>query len=272
MKMSRPLLAAFSLCAILMFVIPCSADIREKTYNKQWGSGYAWSDAAMLARLANWEEVYYGGSPTPHDILSIKVQGRARASLLTYTRELIYAQGVVKSDNDIGELYGTLRIMEYTIGTYSKTFPSTASGNYSFGSGSRTFFDADSTFWVGPVPVTVSGSIGGGYSFDIYYELNVKRAKLHGGPRAWGNGNAWAGVDLWLAGAGVGANIKVLDAYLKSQMLAAFLSFSYSGSMDVVINPLAVDFYINAWLWDWKFYETLAKWSTASYTYNLFKF
>jgi hypothetical protein len=80
----------------------------------------------------------------------------------------------------------------------------------------RTFFSANKTFWVGPVPVNVKLNVSGGASLTVNGEIGPTVARLNVQPAAYANLTGSASASVIVAGVGVDVSMKLLDLKLPS--------------------------------------------------------
>lgn len=87
----------------------------------------------------------------------------------------------------------SLKVAGYTVdsGTKSASYTWIKEAN-------RTLVTASLTTMVGPVPVTISGSVGGGASISCTLELSTTGGGVSGNASSWANGSASAGVGVTL--------------------------------------------------------------------------
>ncbi|MCX7826459.1 MAG: hypothetical protein N2689_13000 [Verrucomicrobiae bacterium] len=141
----------------------------------------------------------------------------------------------------------------------SKSMPTTWTWDRSI---NRTFLSVTQNFMVGPVPVTVRGSVGAGASGALTLALGPTDVLLSGSASAWGNGSASAGVGVSGANVSLGADLRLLKTGLYNRLQVTPTNFT--GRSDLTIDPASVDFYVVArLLWNqWR--KDLARFSAPS--------
>ncbi len=106
----------------------------------------------------------------------------------------------------------------------------------------RTLIQASATFIVGPIPVTVGGSVGGGANIGYTLQLNTTGVGLVGNASAWAAGSASAGI-----------GVSLLNVALRSDLQLGKTSFTpsinvtpttWSGEADLVFDPVNINFSI----------------------------
>ncbi len=85
--------------------------------------------------------------------------------------------------------------------------------------GPYKFISVKKTFTVGPVPVTVKGSVGvgAGLGLKAALQMSTLTASLTGTAKGFGHGTLSAGVDLWLASARVEAELEFAKVTLTTK-------------------------------------------------------
>jgi hypothetical protein len=102
------------------------------------------------------------------------------ARLFGYTVEAV--RGEFKSQNTYGSGSAgvTVKMVGYTV--YSQNLAYTWTWSWYR---SQTFVSASATFWIGPVPVTVGGNVGGAASANLYLAITPTGAGANGSASAW---------------------------------------------------------------------------------------
>lgn len=164
-----------------------------------------------------------------------------------------------------GDNYAKLRVdvVGYTV--YSQSYSYVYSKSWK---ASRTLASASMTVWCGPVPVTLSGSVGGACGLSVSFDPVPPYLYLSGGPYAYATGSASAGVGIPGYNVGVKTDLRILDSALTGTVYLNIYG-SASGSLRATCDPLKI--YLKAYAQAWPFYwdTTLTSWSTSGWSYTL---
>ena len=117
-------------------------------------------------------------------------------------------------------------------GTTSQSCSSSSSHNTTFWSGSATAM-------VGWVPVTVSGSVGGGYSLNYTLSLPANGAGISAAPSVWTSATASAGVGAF--GCGVGLCSKFQLGTLGYNPSVTVTPTTITGQANLSMTPVSID-------------------------------
>lgn len=154
----------------------------------------------------------------------------------------------------------TARAMEFNAATqYSKTSRTPLMATYSLSlagytvdtgtkyatytwnkSVNRTLLTANATVWAGPIPVTLTGSVGGGASIGYTLNLNPSNVGLNGGISGWATGSASGGVGVPGFNLSLQADLTLLKTSLNAGLQVT--PTRYSGSASLCLDPLRADF------------------------------
>jgi hypothetical protein len=104
----------------------------------------------------------------------------------------------------------------------------------------RTLFSASAVVMAGPVPVTVSGSVGGGASMGYKLSLGTTEVALSGGASAWANGSASAGIGVPLLTLSLQADLTLAKTSLSGTLQAT--PTTMTGNVGLQFDPLKIDF------------------------------
>lgn len=135
-------------------------------------------------------------------------------------------------------------------------------------------FKANKDFWVGPVPVTVRGSVGGGCSAAgsviLDPDYDNPRIGMSGEISGYASASASAGVGITGASAGVRATLRFLSTGVALE--AAGDRSGISGYLRTRLTALAVNLYLYVEALWWEYDRRITGWSTntTSTRYNLF--
>ena len=135
-----------------------------------------------------------------------------------------------------------------------------------------SFFSADKRFWVGPIPVKVKASAAGsaGISFDS--DLGILAADATIKPSARAYVTATAGVDAWVAEAGVEGRLTLIEASVPtvgSLTLTTAPGLQYKLDSDLSLNYLSGRLNIFAKALGKKYERKIADWSGTTRTYAI---
>jgi hypothetical protein len=105
--------------------------------------------------------------------------------------------------------------------------------------------------WVGPVPVTLRGSIGGGASGSLSLTLSASAAGASGSLSVWANGSASAGVGVPGYNASLRATLELLKSTVSAGFSATFTSLG--GHVTLTFQPMRVvlEVVVRAWPLQW---------------------
>jgi hypothetical protein len=103
----------------------------------------------------------------------------------------------------------------------------------------RTLLQASATITVGPVPVTVSGSVGGGANIGYTVALSDKGVGLSGNASAWANGSASAGIGVSLLNVSLRSDLQLAKTSFKPSLEVTPTTFS--GKADLVFDPVNIN-------------------------------
>ena len=166
---------------------------------------------------------------------SANLNAAGSVTLLNRTVKGVEFNATAQNSNGRKTCSYALSLAGYTVDTGSKSITYTWNKSVN-----RTLLTASAMVMAGPVPVTVSGAVGGGASIGYTFSLNTGSVGLDGSAAGWANGSASAGLgvpgfnlslqaDLTLARSSLNAGLQITPAAL-------------SGSTYLGFDPLRVDF------------------------------
>lgn len=159
----------------------------------------------------------------------------------------------------------SLSLAGYTVDTGTKTVSYTWNKSIN-----RTLVSASANFTVGPVPVIVSGSVGGSSGIGYTLRLDTNGVGLSGKASAWANGSAAAGVGITLLNLSLTSDLQLLKTSLVPSVNVT--PTSWNGGANLVYDPLKVDFSLKLKSMDHTWYShLLAQYSQPSKTVSLLK-
>ncbi|WP_141593350.1 MULTISPECIES: hypothetical protein [unclassified Myxococcus] len=141
---------------------------------------------------------------------------------------------------------------------------------------SRTFFSVSKRFMVGPVPVSVAASVGGGVKLTVSGQVGPTIARLTTAAGGWANATASAGVDIIVAGVGVEGNLVLVNVSLPAfaELFWPFYSLDYTLRSNLNLTALSgnIKLWVRVGFWflkkTWR--VTIASWSGTTQNWPLF--
>lgn len=106
----------------------------------------------------------------------------------------------------------------------------------------RTLLQASASFTLGPVPVTVSGSVGGGANIGYTFELSNSGVGLLGNAGGWATGSASAGIGATFLNLSLQSDLQLAKTSLRPSIRVT--PTSWSGGADLGYDPVKIDFYL----------------------------
>lgn len=165
------------------------------------------------------------------------VTAKGDVMLLNKTAKGVEFTATVENSSGKKTANYSLKIAGYLVDSVTKTASFTWNKPVN-----RTLLQASAPFTVGPVPVTVSGSVGGNANIGYTFELNSSGVALSGNASASAIGSASAG-----------AGVSVLNLSLRSDLQLAKTSLNPSvrvtpttmtGQANLIFDPAKIDFAI----------------------------
>jgi hypothetical protein len=262
---------------------------KSNDWTKSFGGKYAWAAATATATVRREDrrlrEVrWVGGFPVMiprRDKLTYNADLRATVGLFglnktlgSATADLILHQGYRTSNRgdyktgtpQYDYVRGQVRVRVFGTTILDRTVSRSGqiihfNEDYSVGSISKTFF-------VGPIPVTVRGSLGGGAALSGGVVLQTSSGNpaigFSGAAVGYASGSASAGVGIRGASAGISAVLKILNTRVGLEVTAN--RSTVQGRLDVSVTPLEVRFYIYVEALWWKYTRSIFGWKTASFS------
>jgi hypothetical protein len=135
---------------------------------------------------------------------------------------------------------------------------------------STTFLDASATWWVGPVPVTISGSLSGGADIGFGFDLPPNGVNLSGYGSVYLSGTASAGFDIVVAEVGIEADFTLGRTTLKASL--QITPTSMSGQTDLEFTAVKLRLYLFAELFGETGTADLLKYESDPWVYPLLRF
>ncbi len=128
----------------------------------------------------------------------------------------------------------TLQVAGYTVDTGTKT----ASYNWSK-TANKTLVSTSVGIVVGPVPVTLKGSVGGGGSVGYSFTFSATGVGVSGEASAFATGSASAGVGVPLLNLSLRSDLQLGKTTLKPAVTVT--PTSWSGNAKLVFDPVKID-------------------------------
>ncbi|MBI2928562.1 MAG: hypothetical protein HYY24_23080 [Verrucomicrobia bacterium] len=104
----------------------------------------------------------------------------------------------------------------------------------------KTLVSCSVPITVGPVPVTIRGSVGGGASVSYTFELSSTGVGMSGQGAAWANGSASAGVGVPLLNVALRSDLQLGKTSLAP--LVRVTPTTMSGRVNLAFDPVKIDF------------------------------
>jgi hypothetical protein len=216
--------------------------------NNTFGAGY-WAGLTFSSRAGR-----AGGA----DTFRGEAMAKAYATVFGSDKEVAKITGT-------GQLVGTQGTSSYAVRALGVVVRSrSVSGNLTESAPiySGTIFSASKTIWLGPVPVKFTGAVKGtlGVDLEAAYSQSTLYAKAK--PNAKVYAQASAGVDMWLASAGVSGTLTLVEAAVPSKASAVVYptSVTFGVDSDLTLSSLSGKIEGYATLPGKRWTITLAKW------------
>lgn len=170
------------------------------------------------------------------------------------------------------ELTGLVRVAGRTL--YSASAETEISVTRSFGPYDIFARNLSATWWLGPVPLTVSANAGSAAEATLSLAADVPehRVTLTATPHAWQYGWASAGIGWAGFSAGVNATLNLANTTL-AMPLVADLEDGFSGALTLSMTPISIYLRlyaaVNLWFWHDAWYLTVYSWSAGAWSRTL---
>jgi hypothetical protein len=171
----------------------------------------------------------------------------------------------VENNNGKKSAAYSLRVAGYTVDTGSKAV------SYTWSKGvNKTLIELSAQLMVGPVPVLLSGSVGGGASIGYTFELSAAGVGVSGQGGAWANGSASAGAGVKLLNLSLRSTLELGKTQLKPGVKVT--PTTMSGQVNLVFDPVTIDLGVELRSLGKTWYRLdLAKYSAPSKVVTLIK-
>lgn len=135
-----------------------------------------------------------------------------------------------------------------------------------------SFFSADKRFWLGPIPVKVKASAAGSAGISFNSDLGILAADATIKPSAKAYVTASAGVDAWVAEAGVEGRLTLIEASVPtvgSLALTTAPGLQYKLDSDLSLNYLSGRLNVFAKALGKKYERKIADWSGTTRSFAI---
>jgi hypothetical protein len=135
-----------------------------------------------------------------------------------------------------------------------------------------SFFSAEKRFWVGPIPVKVKARAAGSAGINFDSDLGILAADATIKPSARAYVTASAGVDAWVAEAGVEGRLTLIEASVPtvgSLAITTAPGLQYKLDSDLALNYLSGRLNVFAKALGKKYEKKIADWSGTSRSYAI---
>jgi hypothetical protein len=234
---------------ILMTLVLATSATAQQNYSGGFYRGFGnWSAGGSVYAYGQ-----MNNTPSSANAYGL-LQGNARL----FGTNVEAVRGEFKSQNTYGSGSAgvTVKMVGYTV--YSQNLAYTWTWSWYR---SQTFVSASATFWIGPLPVTVGGNIGGAANANLQLAITPTGAGANGAASAWAFGNAWGGVGVSWCWVGIKVTINLFINTLEAGMN---VNFSYvSGYVLYNLEPIRI--WLKAGLYTW--WGTVGEVTIADYSY-----
>lgn len=219
--------------------------------NSTFGAGY-WAGLTFSGRAGR------AGGP---DTFRGEAMAKAYATVFGNDKELAKISGA-------GQLVGTQGTSSYAVRVLGVTVRSrSVAGNLTESAPiyNGTIYSASKTIWLGPVPVKFTGAVKGTLGVDLATTYTQSTLLTEAKPNAKVYAQASAGVDMWLASAGVSGTLTLVEAAVPSRVGAVVSpsNVTYEVHSDLTLASLSGKIEAYATLPGKRWKMTLASWDPA---------
>lgn len=217
-----------TLIAVAVLVIVSSADAKTKSGLNSFTFGNSNAGASGTYSVNVENRTGYSHADLSADG-TVKILGKS-IKAVTFN---------AASENNNGKKTATyaLGVANYTVDSGSK------SATYAWSREKTcTLASASGVFTVGPVPVTVNASVGGGGQVGYSLALSASGIGLTGGGSAWGTGTASGGIGVPLLNLALKSDLQMMKTGLNAGLNVT--PTTWSGNTYLSYDPLKIDFSI----------------------------
>jgi hypothetical protein len=156
----------------------------------------------------------------------------------------------------------------FTVGGYSVDCGQTTASYSAYRNFSTTFWSGSADYSIGPVPITVGGSVGAGASMSYALQVPTNGASIYANPGIWISASAYAGVGGW--GCGVGPYFDLELGRTSFRPSVSVTPTTISAQANLTFNPVRIEMDLAAFLFGAEVGSvTLASYSAAASTVPL---
>ena len=191
------------------------------------------------------------------------INANGSVSFLNRTARGVDFTATVQNCNGQKTSIWNLQVAGYTVDSGARTVSYTWTKSIN-----QTLVSASLPIMVGPVPVTLSGSVGGGAAVGYSFGLGTTSVSLSGSGAAWANGSASAGVGVPLLSLALRSSLQLANTSLNPYVNVT--TTGMSGGAQLVFNPVQIDLAVTLLSMSHVWYQyTLASYSAPSRTLQL---
>ena len=216
--------------------------------NGTFGAGY-WAGLTFSSRAGR------AGGP---DTFTGEAMAKAYATVFGSDKEVAKISGKASLVGTQGKSSYTVRVLGIDVRSRS------VSGNLEESAPiyNATIFSQSKTIWLGPVPVSFKGAVKGTLGVDLKAQYTASTLSGEAKPNAKLYATASAGVDLWLASAGVSGTLDLVKAAVPSKATAVVSpgNVTFGVDSDLTLSSLSGRIDAYATLPGKKWTMNLAKW------------
>lgn len=219
--------------------------------NSTFGAGY-WAGLTFSSRAGR------AGGP---DSFTGEAMAKAYATVFGIDKEVAKISGKAQLVGTQGTSSYTVRVLGVDVRSRS------VSGNLEESAPiyNATIFSQSKTIWLGPVPVSFKGAVKGTLGIDVKAQYTSSTLSGEAKPNAKLYATASAGVDMWLASAGVSGTLDLVKAGVPSKATAVVSpgNVTFGVDSDLTLSSLSGRIDAYATLPGKKWTMNLAKWDPA---------
>jgi hypothetical protein len=200
----------------------------------------------------------------------VKIGTRGSATLFGKTATLVEIEALARScSNGARATYVKAKVAGFTVASDSSTVSFTWSRNLT-----RTLLSASTTVWVGPVPVTIRGSLAATLSGSLWLGVSIDSAEIRGTLSVSAKGTASAGVGVWGYSVGLEVVLDLLRTKLSSNVKISNAEMMYwwdiLGTAWLCFDPVKISLYVKVQAWPFSWSKNLASYSAPTYCVPVF--
>lgn len=200
--------------------------------NSTFGAGY-WGGLTFSSRAGR------AGGP---DTFTGEALLRGYVTVFDNDYELVRIRGTASLVGTQGSSSYVVRVLATDVRSGSASGNLTGTETYQ-----NTFIKKSKMIWLGPIPVTFTGSINGTLNLDYRAEYAMSTISLNAKPKGRIYAEATAAVDAWLASAGVTGTLTLIQAEVPSraQVIVGPNTLAYGMDSSLLLSSLSGT--VDAW-------------------------